>query len=110
MIWALSTGHDGCFSTCHASSAVDALRRLETMATLGSSALPIDAVRAQVSAAVDVLVGVRRGTDGARRVHAVHQLDDHGTLRSLLEPDGTVRAPTLSRRAPLVDSGASERA
>lgn len=69
MVWAMSTGHDGCMSTCHASSAHDALARLETMCVLGSGgSLPLPAVRQQVRRAVDLLVGVRRGPDGARRV------------------------------------------
>lgn len=99
MIWALSTGHDGCFSTVHASSAGDALRRLETMAVLGSAALPLAAVQAQVRSAVDVLVGVGRGPEGARQVRAVHEVEgDGGDLRELLRADGTVAAPTRSRR------------
>ena len=68
MVWALSTGHRGGFSTCHAGDAPDALARLETMCLLGDGAVPHRAVRAQVLAAVDVLVGVARAADGQRRI------------------------------------------
>lgn len=74
MVWAMSTGHDGSMSTCHANSAVDALARLETFAVLADGDLPLPAVRAQVRNAVDVLVGIRRLPDGRRRVEAVHRL------------------------------------
>jgi pilus assembly protein CpaF len=65
MVWAMATGHDGSLSTCHARSAPDVLARLETFVMLAGTDLPLDAVRAQVRSAVDVVIGVRR--DGARR-------------------------------------------
>lgn len=68
MIWALSTGHDGSLSTCHASTPDDVLARLETFALLADAALPLDAVRHQVRSAIDVVVGVRRLDDGRRRI------------------------------------------
>jgi pilus assembly protein CpaF len=99
MVWALSTGHDGCCSTCHASDARDALRRLETMAAVGGAGVvPMDAIRAQLHAAVDVLIGVARGHDGARSVVAVDELDPAGALSPLLDADGTTRAPRRDRR------------
>jgi pilus assembly protein CpaF len=78
MIWALSTGHRGGFSTCHAGSAEDALARLETMCSLALGNVAPEAVRAQVRSAVDVLVGVDREPDGRRRVVSVHPVDRRG--------------------------------
>lgn len=104
MIWALSTGHDGSCSTCHASSPADALRRLETMATLGAVSLPLDAVRSQIHAAVDVLIGVSRGFDGRRVVTAIHELDGNGNLRPLLTAGGVVSPPRTSRRRSAIDA------
>lgn len=73
MVWAMATGHRGSLSTCHASTALDALARLETFILLADAALPLPAVRAQVRAAVGVLVGVERvGAD--RRVTSVHRV------------------------------------
>ena len=103
MIWALSTGHDGSCSTCHASSPADALRRIETMATLGAVSLPLDAIRAQIHAAVDILIGVSRGHDGRRVVTAVHELDTNGNLRALLASGGVVSPPRASRRRTRAD-------
>lgn len=75
MIWALSTGHAGSFSTCHAAGPDDALRRLETMCALAGEGLPLHALRAQVRSAVDVLVGVARGPCGSRRVVSVRYVE-----------------------------------
>lgn len=75
MIWAMSTGHDGSLSTCHANTAQDALNRLETFALLGNSSLPLQAVRSQVRSAVDLLIGVERCVGGRRRVHSIDAID-----------------------------------
>jgi pilus assembly protein CpaF len=71
MLQALNTGHDGSVSTVHANSPTDALARLETLVLLAGIPLPLSAVRAQVASAVDAIVQVARGRDGARCVVAV---------------------------------------
>jgi pilus assembly protein CpaF len=86
MVWALSTGHDGSFATWHAASAQDALVRLETLCALGAGNVSERAIRAQIHAAIDVLVGVARRPDGRRVVHSVHGLDRRGELRALVHP------------------------
>jgi pilus assembly protein CpaF len=68
MLQALNTGHDGSLSTVHANSTFDALARLETLVLLGGVALPLPAVRAQLSGAIDAIVQVARGADGSRRI------------------------------------------
>ncbi|MFM7069830.1 MAG: ATPase, T2SS/T4P/T4SS family, partial [Actinomycetes bacterium] len=83
MIWALSTGHRGSLSTCHAASAIDALHRVETMCCSAPERLPLAAVREQVRSAIDVLVGVVRLADGRRRVESIHRLQRDGTLTTL---------------------------
>jgi pilus assembly protein CpaF len=74
MLQAMNTGHDGSLSTCHASSPVDALRRLETMVLTGAD-LPLRAVREQIASAVDLVVQIARRPDGGRRVVAVAEVD-----------------------------------
>ena len=71
MLSAMNTGHEGSMSTCHANSAHDALRRLETMVLLAGEGLPLDAVRDQLHAAIDLVVEVTRGEGGKRRVMTV---------------------------------------
>lgn len=77
MVMAMSTGHDGSLATCHANSALDALRRLEVMVLQGSD-LPLAAVRDLVDAAVDVVVHVDRGAGGRRRVVEVVEVREPG--------------------------------
>ena len=60
MVMAMSTGHDGSLSTCHANGALDALRRLEMMVAPGRRRLPLRAVRELVQSAVDLVVHVER--------------------------------------------------
>jgi len=108
MLQALNTGHDGSLSTVHANSPVDALARLETLVLLGGVALPLAAVRSQVSSAVDVIVQVARGANGARAVVEVAEVGaargaDALAVRTILVRRGDavvpVDAPTrLSRR------------
>jgi len=75
MVWAMSTGHDGSLSTCHASSATEALERLQTFVAMADPAPPFEVARQQVRRAVDVLVGVGRAAGAARQVRAVHVVD-----------------------------------
>ena len=75
MLQAMNTGHGGCLSTCHANGPADAVRRIETMALLGDNQVPLDAVRAQILGAVDLVVHVSRtGTGAGRRVEAVAEV------------------------------------
>ncbi len=69
MIQALSTGHEGSMSTIHASTAAEALWRLETLALLEVTATA-ESIHRQVRAVVDVVVVVgRRG--GKRLVRSI---------------------------------------
>jgi pilus assembly protein CpaF len=74
MVWAMATGHDGSLSTLHASSAADAVQRLETFLLMAGEDLPLPAVRTQIGTAVDALVGVRRCADGSRRIDVIVEL------------------------------------
>lgn len=74
LIQAMNTGHHGSLSTLHANGCADALHRLETLVLLAGVGLPLAAVRAQVVAAVDLVVQVERGERGARRVTTVAEV------------------------------------
>ncbi len=87
MLQAMTTGHDGSLSTCHANGPDDALRRLETMVLMGAD-LPLRAVREQIASAIDLVVQVARRPDGSRRVVEVAEVSD--------DPDAPVRTTTLA--------------
>jgi pilus assembly protein CpaF len=93
MLQALNTGHDGSLSTVHANGTRDALRRLETLALFAGIALPLPAVRSQIASAIDLIVFVRRGADGARRVDVIAEVVPAGVdvepeARTLFERRG----------------------
>ena len=104
MLWAMSTGHDGSLSTCHASSPADALRRLETMVLAAGLDLPLVAVRDQIRAAVDLVVQVARRSDGERQIIGVVEVptgpDEGHPLRALADPSGLVALPHRQGRRP----------
>jgi pilus assembly protein CpaF len=74
MLQAMNTGHDGSLTTIHANSAREALHRLETLMLLTGVQLPAQAMREQISAALDVVVNVTRMADGTRRVVSVSEI------------------------------------
>jgi pilus assembly protein CpaF len=69
LLQAMNTGHDGSMTTVHANGADEALVRLEGMALLAG--VPLDAARAQVAAALDLIVALDRSPAGTRRVSRV---------------------------------------
>ena len=74
MLQAMNTGHDGSITTIHSNTPRDALARLETMAMMGSVKLPEKAIRAQIAAAVHLIVQVARQADGTRRITHITEL------------------------------------
>lgn len=64
LLSAMNTGHEGGCGTVHANSAADVPARLEALGALGG--LSRDALHAQLAAALQVLVHVRRLPDGRR--------------------------------------------
>jgi pilus assembly protein CpaF len=71
MMQAMNTGHNGSMSTVHANSARDALGRIDNMMLMASSNLPLLAIRAQMTSALDLVVHTERMRDGVRRVTEV---------------------------------------
>jgi pilus assembly protein CpaF len=74
MLSALTTGHEGSLTTVHATSAAQALRRIETLALMADVGLPHDAIRDQVGAALELVVHQRRMPNGSRAVACVAEV------------------------------------
>lgn len=66
LLTAMNTGHEGGCGTVHANSVADVPARLEALAALGG--MSRDACHAQMSAALDAVIHVRRGAGGRRGV------------------------------------------
>jgi pilus assembly protein CpaF len=74
MIQAMNTGHQGSFTTLHANSPRDALYRLETLMMSANKEIPIMATRRQLASAVQLIVQIKRFTNGSRRVISIQEI------------------------------------
>lgn len=82
MLQAMNTGHDGSLSTGHANSCQDMISRMETMVLMGME-LPLQAIRAQIAAGVDILVHLGKLRDRSRRLLSITEIDrmEEGEIR-----------------------------
>lgn len=74
MLQAMNTGHDGSLTTLHSNTPRDALARLETMAMMGDVKIGEKAIRAQIAAAVHIIIQASRMSDGSRRITHITEL------------------------------------
>lgn len=100
MLQALNTGHCG-MSTGHGNSVKGMLRRLEAMYLMAGQ-LPMDAIRAQIVEALDVMVHLVRDSGGRRRVIEVQEIvglsGDEYVLNPLFVPDDNMRLTKTGNR------------
>jgi pilus assembly protein CpaF len=68
MLQAMNTGHEGSMTTVHANSPRDALRRIENMVSMAGLNFPVQAIRDQISSALNVLIHLGRLAGGSRRI------------------------------------------
>jgi pilus assembly protein CpaF len=71
---AINTGHEGSMTSIHANSAVDCLSRLENLVTLGHAEVPLKYLRAQMAEGIDLIVQLRRNSNGIRQVVDIIEL------------------------------------
>jgi pilus assembly protein CpaF len=74
MLQAMNTGHEGSMTTVHANSPRDALQRLSNMVSMAGINYPVQAIREQISAALDVLVHVGRLAGGKRKIVQISEI------------------------------------
>lgn len=74
MLQAMNTGHDGSLSTGHANSTTDMLSRLETMVLQGAAGLPLEAIKQQISSAVDIIIHLSRLRDKSRKTMEITEV------------------------------------
>lgn len=76
LLQAMTSGHGGTMSTCHATYPDDTLRRLETMSMMSDIEMPLRALRSQVASAIQVVIQTSRFNDGSRKItHICEVLD-----------------------------------
>jgi pilus assembly protein CpaF len=102
MLQAMNTGHEGSMTTIHANTPRDALARLEHMVGMTGIELPIKSLRAQMAAAIHVVIQLQRLSDGRRRLISVQEItgmegdvvsmqEIFRFVRSSTDPDGTIQ-------------------
>ena len=91
LIQAMTSGHGGCLSTVHATYPTDTMNRLETMAMMSDVEMPLRAMRAQISSAIDFIVQTSRLRDGSRCVTHIAEVQDY-------DPDGGYRLENIFER------------
>ena len=82
LITAMNTGHGGSMGTTHANTPYDGLVRLETLAMMGDTQVPIAAIRRQIASAIHMVLQIKRMSDGTRKVthitEVIPEVDDSG--------------------------------
>ena len=86
MLQAMNTGHEGSLTTVHANSTVDALSRLETLASMSDISLPVDTIRDQINGAIDIIVQLERDATGARRVSEIAEITSERRESYMTQP------------------------
>ena len=74
MLQAMNTGHDGSITTVHSNSTRDAISRIETMVLMANANMMPVAINRQIASAVNLIVYVRRFSDGVRRVESISEV------------------------------------
>jgi pilus assembly protein CpaF len=81
LITVMNTGHGGSMGTTHSNSPTDCLVRLETLAMMGDTTIPLAALRRQIAGAVHIVVQAKRYHDGSRKLSHISEVvgvDEHG--------------------------------
>lgn len=74
MLQAMNTGHDGSITTVHSNSPRDALGRIETMVLMSTTNMDQIAIRRQMASALNLVLQVRRYSDGVRRLESMSEI------------------------------------
>ncbi len=85
MLQAMNTGHDGSLSTGHANTTRDLFSRLEIM-VLGAAPLPVEVIRKQIAAALDIIIHLGRLRDGSRKVLEISEITGFANGDIVLNP------------------------
>jgi pilus assembly protein CpaF len=74
LLQAMSSGHKGCLTTCHASSPADLTSRLETLVLLSQETLSPKAVKNLIFSSIDLVIHIERLNDRSRRITHITEL------------------------------------
>ena len=84
LISSMNTGHSGSMGTVHSNNPKECLTRLETLAMMNETDVPIQAVRSQVASAINIMLQLSRMQDGSRKLTHISEglgMDLHGNYQ-----------------------------
>ncbi|MCO5144263.1 MAG: CpaF family protein [Oligoflexia bacterium] len=102
LITVMNTGHGGSMGTTHANTPTDALVRLETLAMMSDTTIPLAALRRQIAGAIHLVVQAKRLHDGSRKISHISEVigvDENGKyetkdifkfVQTGIAPDGKI--------------------
>lgn len=100
MLQAMNTGHDGSLTTVHSNSPRDGISRLETMVLMSNANMSPIVINRQIASALNIIVHIRRYSDGVRRVEAIEEIVGmEGTVISMHEIASFVQTGTSTEGA-----------
>ncbi len=85
LLSSMNTGHSGSMGTVHSNSPKECLTRLETLALMNDTEVPVSAIRAQVASAIHIVIQLNRLSDGQRKTTAITEctgMDLNGTYQT----------------------------
>ena len=88
LVQAMNTGHSGCLATLHATSALDALRRLDLLTLQAADGWTLNDARHTVDRAFDMVIHLARDADGKRVIDEAASVNN---LRGAARLDWFVR-------------------
>jgi len=71
---AINSGHDGTLAVLHASTPVDAIGRLETMATYAGLSVPSSEIRRQIASGLNLILQHEQFADGSRKISYITEV------------------------------------
>lgn len=74
MLQSFLVGQDGSMSTIHANSAEDAIYRLEMLMMINGAEIPLNALRRQIAAGVNIVIQLGRLKDKSRKLLEVREI------------------------------------
>jgi pilus assembly protein CpaF len=86
LLLALSTGHQGSMGTLHASSASQAILRLEMLVQLGAPHWSLTTIRRLLGLSLNGIVVVGRNAQGERKLQSIYELSAVEETGVLLDP------------------------
>ena len=71
----MNTGHNGSMTTVHSNSCSDAISRLVVMSLMAGFDLPEQSIVSMIVSAIDIIVQIKRYSDGSRKISEISLLE-----------------------------------